>query len=160
MAERSEEDETKGSCSPAWTPALDHEALLTLARKVYAAASDGDLDHVKTAAGEFASALFGHLQEEASTMHRLTPAEERILHRGQDRLWSAATELLRNADESCPHPAEYCSGRAEELLALMMLQAHDERRAHRRSLTSDVTFKQAAVPSTTVATLNRSRLVC
>lgn len=110
---------------------LDHEALLTLARKVSAAASDGDIDHLRSTATDFEKALEKHLQRETATMHCIPPAEERILERGQERLWSATVGLLWDANHGCPHPPGYCSSRAEELLALLTLQAHDEGRALR-----------------------------
>lgn len=127
MGELWEAGKTKRSTSPA--AALDHEALLTLARKLCAAASDGDVGHLKTATREFETALAGHLREEAATVTELDPARERMLYRGQERLWSATTQLVWNADHGCPHPSQYCSERAQELLALMTLQAHDEHRA-------------------------------
>lgn len=113
------------------TLVLGHEALMTLARKVCAAAADADLEHLKVTAREFEGALVDHFQDEIVSMHGIPPADERILRRGQERLWSAVTELLWDADHGCPHPGGYCSSLAEVMLALLMLQAHDESRALR-----------------------------
>lgn len=108
---------------------LDHQALLTLARKVYAAAGDCDCGHMGAAAKDFAGALGAHLRHETFTETEITAGQERNLRRGQVRLWSAANDLLTEADRGCPHSPSYCRSKAEELLALLTIQADDERRA-------------------------------
>lgn len=120
------------AANPSEFPALGHEALLTLARKVSAAADDADVEHLSRSVRQFADALATHLRSEGATMTTVTPAEERILHRGQSRLRSLTAGLLWDADHECPHRLGYCSSRAEELLALLTIQAHDESRALHR----------------------------
>lgn len=130
MGELSQADQAKRTRGAA--PILDHEALLTLARKVCAAATDADVGHLTASARELEHALLGHLQHEAVTMRQIPPGDERILNRGQERLWSAVTGLVWDADHGCPHAPGYCASRAEELLALLTLQAHDEHRVFSR----------------------------
>lgn len=114
---------------PDWVSSLDHQGLLTLARKVQAAAEDCDCGHLGAAAKDFAEALGAHLRTEAFTTTEITPGEERILRRGQARLWVATSDLLAEADRGCPDSSRYCNSIAGELLALLELQARDERRA-------------------------------
>lgn len=114
---------------PVRDPPPDHQALLTLARKVQAAAADSDCGHLDAAAKDFTDALGAHLRAETFTTTKITVGEERILQRGQARLWAAASALLGEADRGCPHAERYCTSRAGELVALLQIQAHDERRA-------------------------------
>lgn len=106
---------------------LQHEALLTLARKVQAAADDGDVQRLQQVTAFFLEALTTHLRDEASSVSRLLPAEARILLRGQARLLTLATELIREAADGCSGPPQRCGNHTEELLASLTLQAHDER---------------------------------
>jgi hypothetical protein len=113
--------------------ALDHDALLTLARKTHAAASEADRALLVDDLGTLVHALVGHLGRELPQITRLPPAEARLLRRGQARVSAAARALLTEAESGCPGPPERCAAGAEELLALLWLQARDERRAfHRR----------------------------
>lgn len=107
----------------------DHERLLTLARRINAAAGDGDVERLRRAVTEFADALADHLQTERPRMASVTPAEERILRRGQARLWSSTSELLHDARGSCEGRRGACASHAEELLAQLTMQAHDEARS-------------------------------
>lgn len=120
---------------PLGVPPLDHQGLLTLARKMQAAATDCDCGHLDAAARDFADALGAHLRTETFIATEVTPGEERILRRGQVRLWTAASDLLAEADRGCPHSSTYRTSRAGELLALLQLQAHDEGRAHNHHAT-------------------------
>lgn len=106
---------------------LHHEALLTLVRKIQAAADDGDAQRLEQAAELFLDALTTHVGDEAGAMSKLFPAEERILRRGQVRLLALTTELIREAADGCSESPERCVNRAEEVLALLTLQARDER---------------------------------
>lgn len=108
---------------------LNHEALLTLARKVRAAAADGDPERLENAAMRFSVALDRHLKTEARSLMRLVPAEARMLRRGQDRICALAAELLVDASRGCPVPHRDCRSRTEQLVALLSLQARDERHA-------------------------------
>lgn len=108
---------------------LGHEALLTLARKVHAAAGDGDAVRLKLAARRLLDALGDHLRDESVDLARLVPAEARILARGQTRLLALADELVTDASRGCPSQPMVCANRAEDLLARLVLQAKDERMA-------------------------------
>lgn len=108
-------------------PHLLHEALLTLARKVHAAALDDDPQRLQQAALHLIDTLVVHVSDEAHAMSRLSPPQARILGRGQQRLLTAATELVDEAVGGCTYPPEWCRNRTEELLALLALQARDER---------------------------------
>lgn len=108
---------------------LHHEALLTVARKIQAAADDGDVQRLEQAADLFVDALATHVDDEAGAMTKLSPAEARILRRGQVRLLAFATELIREATHGCSESPRRCVNRTEEVLALLTLQAKDERLA-------------------------------
>ncbi|HET9075784.1 MAG TPA: hypothetical protein VFN68_02540 [Acidimicrobiales bacterium] len=108
---------------------IDHEVLLTLARKLQAAASDAEPWRMQRAAGEFAEALDLHLRDEAHAMGRVLPAQARILRKGQGRIRTLAAELLDDARRGCQASGAGCESRAGRLLALLSLQAADERRA-------------------------------
>ena len=101
------------------------EALLTLARKVHAAADD-DPQCLEQAALHLFDALATHVRDEDVTMGALSPALVRILGRGQERLLSLAAELAAEAAAGCTSTSELCRTRTEELLALLVLQARDE----------------------------------
>ncbi|MGH9057381.1 MAG: hypothetical protein ACRDYY_16215 [Acidimicrobiales bacterium] len=109
------------------TKPLDHEALLTLARKVRAAASDADPYRMEQAAKHFTDALDRHLRAETPALGRATPAEARTLKKGQDRIYALASELVSDAASGCHWTGRDCDSRAQELLALLSLQARDER---------------------------------
>ena len=121
---------------------LDHDGLLTLARKAHAAAGDADTTRLAEDLGTFVHALAHHLDHELPTLRRLPPAEARLVRRGQARVSAAARALLDDAEGNCAGPGRRCTARAEELVALLTLQARDERLAlhggasgasHRRS---------------------------
>ena len=106
---------------------LDHDGLLTLARKAHAAAGDADATRLAEDLGTFVHALAHHLDHELPTLSRLAPAEARLVRRGQARVSAAARALLHDAEGGCAGPGRRCTARAEELLALLTLQARDER---------------------------------
>ena len=108
---------------------LDHDSLLTLARKAHAAAGDADTTRLAEDLGTFVHALAHHLDHELPTLSRLPPAEARLVRRGQARVSAAARALLHDAAGGCTGPGRRCAARAEELLALLTLQARDERLA-------------------------------
>lgn len=107
---------------------LGHEALLTLARKVRAAAADSDPERLP-AARRFSVSLDRHLQAEAGRLNRMVPAEARLLKRGQDRIRALAADLVDDAGPGRPVPRRGVRARAEELVALLSLQARDEHHA-------------------------------
>lgn len=106
---------------------LDHDGLLTLARRAHAAAGDADTGRLAEELGAFVHALAHHLDREVPTLTRLAPADARLVRRGQARVLAAARALLSDAEGSCAGPGGRCAARAEELLALLTLQALDER---------------------------------
>lgn len=108
---------------------LDHDGLLTLARKAHAAAGDADTTRLTENLGIFVHALVHHLEDELPTLVRLPPAEARLVRRGQTRVSTAARALLRDAAGGCAGPGRRCAARAEELLALLTVQSRDERLA-------------------------------
>jgi hypothetical protein len=108
--------------------ALKHAELLTLARKVHAAALDRDPRRLERAARRFAAALAEHLQEEAVSLNHLSPPQARMVDRGQKRIQVRVQALIEDASTHCTSGGGRCSINAEELLALVVLQARDERR--------------------------------
>ncbi len=112
-------------------PVLDHEGLLTLARKAFAAAIDADTERVVENLAVLTRSLPQHLDAETPTLTRLAPAEARLLRRGQARVSAAVRALDREAVAGCGGPPGRCAAQAEELVALLTLQARDERLAHR-----------------------------
>jgi hypothetical protein len=106
--------------------ALGHEALLTLARKLEGAASDGDRDRVEAAARRLLGALVDHIRSEKADMALLDPDRARELVRGQQQIVDHLVPLAvdaRNADLS------RCDGLARQLIAELSLQAEHERRS-------------------------------
>jgi hypothetical protein len=106
---------------------FSHEALLTLARKVRAAASDGDLERLQHAVQHLLGALDDHLSGESGALGDLPADQARILGRGQATLLTAAKTLASASTDGCPVSRARCADRAEELVALLSLQARDER---------------------------------
>ena len=107
--------------------ALRHEGLLTLARKVQAAAEDGDIRRLEQAASYLLDELTIHVLDERTALVALTPNKERMLARGQARLVSDAAALAEGISACCAGQTEQCVDRAEELVARLYLQARDER---------------------------------
>ena len=108
------------------TTARSHEELLTLARKLRAAAADGDPDRVEAASLKLYDALLAHLDAEQPELRRLPPPELRVLARGQRRLLDELAELAARAHMTGPC---HCASRAAGLNARLSLQATDERLA-------------------------------
>jgi hemerythrin-like domain-containing protein len=107
-------------------PPLDHDALLTLARKTEAAAHDGDRDRLETAALHLFEALLDHVGAERLDLVHLSPGEGRLLLRGQQRVVDLLVELAVAAQ--LPGPC-HCNNFAQHLSAQLSLQADDERLA-------------------------------
>lgn len=106
---------------------LSHDDLLTLARKVEAAAADGDRERVLYTAAHMFDHLREHIAAERANLHRLAPRDERLLGHGQRRVADVALELAIAA-ETAPEECR-CETLALELLALLEEQADDERLA-------------------------------
>ncbi len=110
-------------------PALDHGGLLTLVRKAHAAAGDADIKRLNDDLETFVHALAAHLDNEMLLLTRVPPGEARILRRGQARVSAAARALLHEATGSAADVPGRCAAHTEQLLALLALQARDERLA-------------------------------
>ncbi|MGH9047529.1 MAG: hypothetical protein ACRDVW_09495 [Acidimicrobiales bacterium] len=111
------------------TTTLDHQRLLTLARKAYAAAGDADVERLADDLSSFVHILAAHFDHEIPLLIRVPPAEARLVRQGQARVSAAARTLLEDAESGCGGHPQRCASRAEELLALLTLQARDERLA-------------------------------
>lgn len=107
--------------------APDHEALLTLARKVQAAATDADPDRMERATHDFTAALDRHLRSEIPRLGRMVAADARILERGQHRIHRLAGLLDGASGRHCrDRDARMLAG---ELVARLDLQSRRERLA-------------------------------
>ena len=107
------------------TSPLCHEALLTLARKLEAAASDQDRDRVETAARRLLDALIDHIRAEQAAMAVLSPEASREIATGQHRL---IDDLLELAVDVHDEDLWRCDGLSQQLIAELTVQAEDERR--------------------------------
>ena len=105
---------------------LGHEELLTLARKVEAAARDGDRSHLETAAGRFLDALMDHVQVERLALAKLPSEDGYLLVQRQQQLVDLAVELTTAVQ--APEPCR-CESLAPRLVAMLSAQANDERRS-------------------------------
>ena len=105
-----------------------HDELLTLARKLEAAACDGDADRVESAALKLNEALVDHLDVERLELLRLPPAQTRLITRGQQRVLAELAELVALALAHAPGRCR-CAAGAADVLARLYLQAGDERHA-------------------------------
>lgn len=110
-------------------PLLDHAGLLTLARKAHLAAEDADAQRLAYDLDLFVDALVDHLDHEAAILARLSSGKVHLMRRRQAEISATARELLAEARTSCTGSTPRCAARAEELLALLTLQARDERLA-------------------------------
>lgn len=88
---------------------LDHNGLLTLARKAHVAAGDADTARLTEDLGAFVHALAHHLDREIPTLTRLPPADARLVRRGQARVSAVARALLRDAEGGCDGPGRWCA---------------------------------------------------
>jgi hypothetical protein len=110
------------------TPPLTHEQLLTLARKVQAAAHDADPERLEFSRLHLVEALTAHLDAEHEALSRLPEPQREVLARGQRGL----VDLLgRLAQPAQGQPLPNWSHVADELLDYLGLQAGDERRSLR-----------------------------
>lgn len=108
---------------PALPETIDHEALLTLARKSQAAARDADPDRVETASLRLLEAFAIHVQAEQPALLRLTPGEARMVIRGQQRVIEAIIDLIIAAGSDSPCN---CARLSEDLIVRLTLQSEDE----------------------------------
>ncbi len=106
-----------------------HATLLALARKARSAARDGDLDRLHLAAVRFLDELDHHLEEERRSLVALSPAQAQLICNGQQRVRSVASALAYVPVEQCREQPGRCSSQASELLALLSVQAQNERLA-------------------------------
>lgn len=106
---------------------LDHEQLLTLARKTEGAALDHDRNRIEANALHLFQALVDHLLAEHPALLHVAPGEARVLERGQQRVVDLVVELAATAAHAQPQCR--CERLAGELVAELTLQADDERHA-------------------------------
>ena len=110
------------------TPPLDHEALLTLAHRIEAAARDGEHDRLLSTARRFSQALSDHLDAERPIVACRPPGDRRRLERGQQRVVDLTRELSTTAVAAPSGSDRRCAGLAARLVAELVVQAGDERR--------------------------------
>jgi hypothetical protein len=108
------------------TPTLGHDELLTLARKVQAAAVDGNCDRLVASTSRLYEALVEHIDAEHLELLRLPAGDSRLLSRGQQRIVDELVQLLAEAHTAgCWH----CAASAAQLMAELYLQVDHERLA-------------------------------
>ncbi len=110
---------------------LGHDRLMTLALKLEAAARDRDRVRLRAEVAAFLLALEEHLAAEVPAFLPLSPSDARLLKRGQRRLWAATRLLVQQSGCGGEGSTGAAVDRAQELRALLELQAHDEYRAFR-----------------------------
>jgi hypothetical protein len=110
-------------------PPLDHEALLTLARKAEAAIRDDDHARLATAVQQLFDALIGHVGAERPQLKDLPAGEGRLLEYGQERILELLAELSRVVGSSPAFGSCDCVSLARQLFAHLSLQGHHERLA-------------------------------
>jgi hypothetical protein len=113
------------------TRPLNHEELLTLARKVQAAAHDNDSRRLAYAHVRLARALTTHLEAEHAALARVPEPQREALARGQHRLVHLLSELAKPIRAE---PRRNRSHIADDLLHALGLQAADERRYMRTAV--------------------------
>ncbi len=107
-------------------PPPSHAQLLDLAHEALEAAHDHDPGRVEAGALRLFEELTDHVLAERPAFLHLPPGDARLLEGGQQRivdlLLSLAASAARNTDPcGCPRIAE-------DVVAELTLQAHDERR--------------------------------
>lgn len=107
-------------------PVRDHEALLTMARRVRAAAQDRDWERFSAEARRFRAVLEAHIESEAHDLSRLPDPERHRLEVGQDELLGLAAGLVGLPGEL---PGTSLSVPASRLVASLAYQREQERRA-------------------------------
>lgn len=116
------------------TRILTHEELLTLARKVQAAAHDDDSHRLTHARVHLAGALTTHLEAEHEALARVPEPHREALARGRHRLMHLLTEL---ATPIRTEPRRDHSHIADDLLHALENQAADEHRHMRTESRQD-----------------------
>lgn len=103
---------------------MSHEDLMTLARKIAAAAHDHDPERIEGASLRLFEAFVAHVGAERSTLLDLPPGDARMLLRGQQRVIEQLVELAISAElgGECQ-----CEAVADDLVARLSLQSEDER---------------------------------
>lgn len=114
---------------PAHAPgetALDHEALLDLARQVRAAADSHDPEWFGQEAQRFLRELVAHLRSESHNLSQLPDDRRQELARSQQELVEMATALA-HADPRCPGVSRARPARV--LLGALQSQRSEEHRS-------------------------------
>ena len=115
----------KGQSSRTPRRPLTHEQLLTLARKVQAAAHDGELVRLEFSRLRLVEELAAHFEAEHEALSRLPEPQGAVLAQGQRRLVDLLGRLARPAKGQ---PLPHWSHAADELLDCLGRQAGDEHR--------------------------------
>ncbi len=108
---------------------LDHEALLTLARKVEAAARDDDHERLTVAVQRLSDALVDHLSAERPQLARLPPGPGHLLEDGQERILELLADIARVVAQSPTPDPRYGVNLVRQVSAELSLQAEHERLA-------------------------------
>jgi hypothetical protein len=108
-----------------------HEELLTLARKVRAAAHDNDSHRLAYARVRLAGALTAHLEAEREALARVPEPRREVLARGQRQLVHLLKELAKPIRAE---PRRNHSHIADDLLHALGRQADDEHRYMRTAV--------------------------
>ena len=104
---------------------LTHDQLVTIAQQARTAARDGDRARLEAVSLRLFQGLADHIGAERPRLLRISPAEARILERGQQRIIDELVELVATGAGSPDHCR--CAILADNLLAELTLQAEDER---------------------------------
>jgi len=102
---------------------LAHEAILTQARRLEAAASDGDRDRVVSALRRLIDALIDHIEAEHDAIDRVPADTARKVVSGQQRLMNELREVETELSDR-----RRCDVLAQQFTAELGLQAGYERR--------------------------------
>lgn len=103
----------------------DHAALLTRARKVAAAAADGDRQRLQREAGALLHAFAVHVADEQAEILRVGRRLATVLLRGQRRLHR---DIIALAVESEAPDIRRCERMAAQIEAVLSVQAAREHR--------------------------------
>lgn len=106
--------------------ATTHDALLTAAQRVVAAADDHDVMRLRHEAHELVKRLATHLAIEQPAVDGLPSFSRGLIQRGQQRLLAAALAIAETRATECQ--ACGCADLARDLAAHLIVEANAERR--------------------------------
>lgn len=115
------------------TATVSHDALLTRANKVRAAASDHDVDRLQREVGALLDGFVVHVEQERAQVRHLPTSSARMLERGQERLLAGLVALLAEVgDEATVDPCR-CELLCGEVMVQLTVQTDAERRSFTRA---------------------------